>query len=150
MMSYKIWNKKDSINGVSAADIMFENKIGPTDGVFLVLDSACNVVGLELEKIIRGNNGLSNDLTIEEVADVYLLKLKQAKENQEKSALLNRAKQEEGTEMAILVATMYSALVPEVRSGVANPHLVKLYKSLLDRKAITEKEVPNSVLEALK
>ena len=71
-MNYKIWNKKDKINGVNADYFIKDLSIRDTDGVFLVLDNLEEVQAIEIDRIIKGVYNLDANLTTEEVAQEYI------------------------------------------------------------------------------
>ena len=71
-MNYKIWNKKDKINGVNADYFIKDLSIRDTDGVFLVLDNLEEVQAIEIDRIIKGVYNLDASLTVEEVAQEYI------------------------------------------------------------------------------
>ena len=72
MYKIKIWNKKDSINGVDAEKVIKSHKIKETDDIFLVLNNYDRVLELNFVEVIRNNFNLSKNLTKEEVAKEYL------------------------------------------------------------------------------
>ena len=71
-MNYKIWNKKEKINGASAEYIIESLNIRDTDEVFLVLDHLDEVQAIEIARIIKGVYNLDANLTVEEVAQEYI------------------------------------------------------------------------------
>ena len=71
-MNYKIWNKKDKINGVNADYFIKDLSIRDTDGVFLVLDNLEEVQAIEIDRVIKGVYNLDANLTVEEVAQEYI------------------------------------------------------------------------------
>ena len=72
MYKIKIWNKKDSINGVDAKSVINSHKIKETDDIFLVLNNYDRVLELNFVDVIRTNFNLSQSLTKEQVAQEYL------------------------------------------------------------------------------
>ena len=72
MRTYKIWDKKEKINGSTAEYIIESLKIRETDEVFLVLDKSGNVLAIEIDRIIKSVYDLDKNLSVEEVAQEYL------------------------------------------------------------------------------
>lgn len=73
MITYKIWNKKDTIiKGVSNDYIIESNKIRKDDEVFLIVDGGGNVKQIEIVRIIKSVYGLNPNLTATETAIAYL------------------------------------------------------------------------------
>lgn len=73
MITYKIWNKKDTIiKGVSNDYIIESNKILKDDEVFLIVDQYGNVKQIEIVRVIKGVYGLNPNLTATETAIAYL------------------------------------------------------------------------------
>lgn len=71
-MNYKIWDKKEKVNGVDAEYVINSMRIQEDDEVFLILDSANNVQAIEIAKIIKGVYNLDINLTVDEVAKEYI------------------------------------------------------------------------------
>lgn len=88
-MTYKIWNKKDKINGVDANRIIDNLGIKPDDEVFLILDNNDSVHFIEISRIIKSVYDLDENLSVDEVAEEYIRIRENEKlqnENNEKEA----------------------------------------------------------------
>ena len=82
MYNYKIWDRKSSINGVSCEEIL-ENRRDIRDSgddVFLIEDDYGLVSEIQFKKSIQSIYNMSNELTVEEVAQEYI----RIKEEEEK------------------------------------------------------------------
>ena len=70
----KIWDKKESINGVSAEDYISNSPVWMLNGdVILIVDDTTGVV-TQIQNVnqLRVNLGLDNTLNAEEVGQAYL------------------------------------------------------------------------------
>ena len=93
MYKIKIWNKKDSINGVDAEKVIKSHKIKETDDIFLVLNNYDRVLELNFVEVIRNNFNLSSDFSSVQVAEEYL-KIKENEKVQEEKEQTTLEKQE--------------------------------------------------------
>ena len=91
-MNYKIWNKKEKINGASAEYIIESLNIRDTDEVFLVLDHLDEVQAIEIARIIKGVYNLDVNLTVEEVAQEYI-RIKEEEKLQASRQVVNMEEQ---------------------------------------------------------
>ena len=82
-MKYKIWNKTEEINGVSADIILENNPIFKNDDVFLILDDYDTVMRIESCKIIKSVYGLDKNMTVEKVADHHVKELKKQQQEEQ-------------------------------------------------------------------
>lgn len=88
----KIWNKKESINGVDAETVLKSTPQFANEEVILIINDVSGMVtNIELPSILRGNLGLSKDLSTLEVGQAYVKHLEEqqkkvvvAKESDEK------------------------------------------------------------------
>lgn len=70
---FKVWNKKEKINGVDAEVVIKSNNIKQEDEIFLVIDdNTLKVTEIQFKDVICSNYNISIDLTIEEVAQEYI------------------------------------------------------------------------------
>lgn len=97
-MMYKIWNKKDKINGVDADRILASLGIKPDDEVFLILDND-SVHHIEISRIIKSVYGMDENLSVDEVAEEYI----RIKENEK---LQNEINAKESEDLSERVATL--------------------------------------------
>lgn len=79
-MKYKIWDKKESINGVDASYVIETHHIKEEDEVFLIIEGG-RVVAIEMANVIKSVYRLDPDLTVDEVAKEYI-RIKEEQENQ--------------------------------------------------------------------
>lgn len=98
-MTYKIWNKKDKINGVDANRIIDSLGIKPDDEVFLILDDTDSVHYIEISRIIKSVYDLDEKLSVDEVAEEYI----KIKENEK---LQNENNKKEAGDLSKRVATL--------------------------------------------
>ena len=76
----KVWNKIDSINGVSASEVKKSMNIKSSDEIFLVVDDITNKVSeIQFKDIICSNYGIDISLSCMEVANKYIEKLEEEK-----------------------------------------------------------------------
>lgn len=71
-MLVKVWDKKESINGIEASDVIASHAIKENDEIFLVLSNTGRVLEIQFKDIIIDNYNLDANLTCREVADQYL------------------------------------------------------------------------------
>jgi hypothetical protein len=72
LLSYKLWNKQEQINGVPAPAIL-EGRKDLRDGeIILVHNSNGYVTNIEILEVLRSVTGLPAESTVEEVMEVYL------------------------------------------------------------------------------
>lgn len=71
-MTYKIWNKQESINGVNAEEVLPTLNLLDNDEVFLVIDEYGTVRNIEIVRIIKGAYGFPVEYTAEETAQAYI------------------------------------------------------------------------------
>lgn len=69
-MEYKIWNKKENINGVDASIVLTRHNIKEEDEIFLIL-SGNRVVELQFKDVIKNTYNIVSD-DVEEVAKEYI------------------------------------------------------------------------------
>ena len=70
---FKIWDKKEKINGVDAEVVIKSNNIKQEDEIFLVIDdNTLKVTEIQFKDVICLNYNISIDLTTEEVAQEYI------------------------------------------------------------------------------
>lgn len=81
-MKFKIWDKKEKINGVSAIDVIENCPDFKYGEIFLVLDDGGRVTHIEKTDIIKSNLCLDWNMTTQEVAEHYIKTLEyQMKDN---------------------------------------------------------------------
>lgn len=98
-MTYKIWNKKDKINGVDANRIIDNLGIKPDDEVFLILDNNDSVHFIEISRIIKSVYDLDEKLSVDKVAEEYI----RIRENEK---LQNENNEKETNDLSKRVATL--------------------------------------------
>lgn len=92
-MQSTVWNKKDSINGVSAEEVIKAHNIKESEEIFLIKNGA-RTTELQFKDIIIANYKLDPNLTCEEVAQKYL-SIKQQEEQKQQEEILSLQKQQE-------------------------------------------------------
>lgn len=97
-MKYKIWNKKDKINGVNAEYVLESHNIKDSDEIFLVIDNYGNVTEIQFVRIIKSNLKLDVSLSAEETAQAYI-DLKEKKEEEEIKEQINLEEQNKKIEI---------------------------------------------------
>jgi len=122
---FKVWNKKEKINGVDAEIIIKSNNIKQEDEIFLVIDdNTLKVTEIQFKDVICLNYNISIDLTTEEVAQEYI-RIKEAEKQQaekEQTTLENQevristleaenqALREELSQIQVSLASLVSAI----------------------------------------
>ena len=122
---YKIWDKKEKINGVDAEVVIKSNNIKQEDEIFLVIDdNTLKVTEIQFKDVICSNYNISIDLTTEEVAQEYI-KIKEEEKIQaqndvntleelgDKISILeaeNQALKEELSQIQVSLASLVSAI----------------------------------------
>lgn len=176
MMKYKIWDKKEQINGVEASYFIDSLKIKENDGVFLILDSQDNVQAVEIDRIIKGVYELDSNLTIEEVAQRYIeIKEEEKLEAQkslyeqqimsekidtledDNSTLKAKIQAQEDTMLSNMLAhtetfEMLLALTPataDMRNVKAVSNMAKIYSALVEKGKKNIEEVPQVIREQM-
>lgn len=96
-MKYKIWDKKEKINGIEASYFINKFNIKKDDEVIQILDKLGNT-----DKIVFKNNAIVSydldiNLTTEQVAQKYL-EIKQQEEQSSKEEIENKLIQQEEIE----------------------------------------------------
>ena len=80
-MNVKIWDKKESINGVDAETILENrNDIRNEENVILIYNEGI-VTNIELCSTLKNIYNFDSNLTVEEVANNYLKLLEENKQN---------------------------------------------------------------------
>lgn len=72
MNKFKIWNKKDSINGIDAEYVIKSHNIKEYDTIFLIINEYDIVTQIETVNIIKSIFKLPVNLSAEETAIEYL------------------------------------------------------------------------------
>lgn len=101
MLKIKIWDEKSSINGVSAETILANRPdlVAASGDIFLVVDNYDNVREIQIGAIIASNFQMEAGLSLQEIAEQYLIK----REEEEEAAKLERLTVDElQEEVAIL------------------------------------------------
>ena len=101
----KVWNKIDSINNVSASQVIKSMNIKSSDEIFLVVDDITNKVSeIQFKDIICSNYGIDISLSCQEVANKYIEKLEEekAKVAEEKITMEQLQEQNEFLKQCIL------------------------------------------------
>ena len=122
---FKIWDKKEKINGVDAEVVIKSNNIKQEDEIFLVIDdNTLKVTEIQFKDVICSNYNISIDLTTEEVAQEYI-KIKEEEKIQaqndvntleeigNKISILeaeNQALKEELSQIQVSLASLVSAI----------------------------------------
>ena len=122
---FKIWDKKEKINGVDAEVVIKSNNIKQEDEIFLVIDdNTLKVTEIQFKDVICLNYNISIDLTTEEVAQEYI-KIKEEEKIQaqndvntleeigNKISILeaeNQALKEELSQIQVSLASLVSAI----------------------------------------
>jgi hypothetical protein len=111
----KIWNKTESINGVSAqtvlnsrADLKNEAEI-----ILIIDDNTGKVTNIEIPSVLKANLGLPNALTALEVGQAYVDFMAQEKQNAEQEAAIveTRLTQLEADNAQLTYALMMGGLL---------------------------------------
>lgn len=76
MKTIEIWDKKSSINGVSASDFLESNPFLKEQEVILILSNGA-ITNVEAKSILCNNYGFDFSLTTLEVGELYLAKLEE-------------------------------------------------------------------------
>lgn len=97
MANIQIWDGTTSINGISAEDILsnrqdLRNALGD---IFLVVNDNGKVTEIQIGSIIASNYGMSADLTLQEIADAYMVKKEEERQQAEEEKLTVDELQEE-------------------------------------------------------
>ena len=80
-MNFKIWDKKESINGVDAETILENrNDIRNEENVILIYNEGI-VTNIELCSVLKNIYNFDSNFTVEEVANNYLKLLEENKQN---------------------------------------------------------------------
>lgn len=96
MKIVKVWDKKESINGIEAERVMESQGIDSNEEIFLVLEGE-RVKEIQRKSTIASNHGIDANLSCEEVAQKYL-EIKQQEEQKQKEETLSLQKQQEEIE----------------------------------------------------
>lgn len=103
-MRYEIWDKIKPIKGQDASYWKDYLKYEDNDGIFLVIDNYDNIIGVEIDRIIKSVYELSNELSTEEVAQKYITIKEQ--ERQKSKELTLRYKETEDRIIEIVKGTV--------------------------------------------
>ena len=80
-MNFKIWDKKEPINGVDAESILENrNDIRNEENVILIYNEGI-VTNIELCSVLKNIYNFDSNFTVEEVANNYLKLLEENKQN---------------------------------------------------------------------
>lgn len=96
MKTVKVWDKKESINGIEASRVMEIKEIGIMEEIFLVVEGE-RVAEIQRKSVIASNYNLDLNLTCEEVAQKYL-EIKQQEEQKQQQEILNLQEQQQEIE----------------------------------------------------
>lgn len=100
-MNYKIWDKKEKINNVSAECIINDLSIREEDNVFLIIDHLDEVQCIEIDRIIKSVYNLDKNLSVDEVAKEYI-RIKKEENTQAKNRMLSL--EEQANKISVLEA----------------------------------------------
>ena len=94
-MNYKVWDKEEDINGVSADCVIKSHNIKDEDEIFLIINEKGKVIEIQFKSIIADYYNLDNSLTCKQVAQEYLRikeeeKLQEGKEQVAQKELQNK------------------------------------------------------------
>lgn len=81
-MNCRIWDKQESINGVSASDI-FKSMPETIDGEVILLENNGIVTNIEIKSFLVNTYNFDNELSALEIGELYVEHLKQEKEKKE-------------------------------------------------------------------
>ena len=123
-MYYKVWDKKEEINGVSADCVIKSHNINYEDEIFLIINEKGKVIEIQFKNIIEDCYDLDSSFTCEQVAQEYIRikedeKLQAEKEQisleeqQNKISILeseNKALREELTQIQTSIASLTSLI----------------------------------------
>ena len=85
-MEYKIWDKKESINNVSAAEVLSSMpELKNADVILLIQNN--RVTNIEDKDVLISNLNLDSDLNAQEVAEKYIQHLEELKKQEIKEKL---------------------------------------------------------------
>ena len=113
MANVQIWDGTTSINGINAEQILanrqdLANALGD---IFLVVNDNGKVTEIQIGSIIASNYGMSADLTLQEIADAYMVKKEEEKLQAEQERLTNEELQEEVATLSYEVMMLQSDTV---------------------------------------
>lgn len=96
MYTYKIWDKKSDINGVSCEEIFETRKDlkNSNDDIFLIKDDYGVVTEIQFKRSIQSIYNMSKELTVEQVAQEYL-RIKEDENLKAKKEMLTLEEQQE-------------------------------------------------------
>lgn len=97
MANIQIWDGKTSINGISAEQILanrqdLANALGD---IFLVVNDNGKVTEIQIGSIIASNYGFDSSLDIQEIADAYMVKKEEERQQAEEEKITVDELQEE-------------------------------------------------------
>lgn len=85
-MEYKIWDKKESINNVSAKEVLNSMpELKNTDVILLIQNN--RVTNIEDKDVLISNLNLDSNLSVQEVAEKYIQHLEELKKQEIKEKL---------------------------------------------------------------
>lgn len=96
MKIVKVWDKKESINGIEAERVMESQKIGIMEEIFLIVEGE-RVKEIQRKSVIVSNYNLDANLSCLEVAQKYL-EIKQQEEQKQQEEIENKLTQQEEIE----------------------------------------------------
>lgn len=85
-MDYKIWDKKESINNVSAEEVLNSMPELKNSDVILLIQNN-RVTNIEDKDVLISNLNLDDNLSVEEVAEKYIQHLEELKKQEIKETL---------------------------------------------------------------
>ena len=148
MANVQIWDGTTSINGINAEQILanrqdLANALGD---IFLVVNDNGKVTEIQIGSIIASNYGMSADLTLQEIADAYMVKKEEEKLQAEEERLTNEELQEEVATLSYEVMMLQSDTVPtSALSAETHSPKFKMIKIWYKKRFWTEGMVQDAV-----
>lgn len=108
-MEYKIWDKKESINNVSAEEVLnYMPELKNADVILLIQNN--RVTNIEDKDVLISNLNLDSDLSVQEVAEKYIQHLEELKKQEIKERLSYDALLEQYTNLENCILELADAV----------------------------------------
>lgn len=108
-MEYKIWDKKESINNVSAEEVLNSMPELKNSDVILLIQNN-RVTNIEDKDVLISNLNLDSDLSVQEVAEKYIQYLEELKKQEIKERLSYDALLEQYTNLENCILELADAV----------------------------------------